>query len=514
MSVVSNKKQRGKMQELGTQTDRPEKSRFFFRRSNFSGLNFYESKNMFKKIVICLSFSLMFYFAHGANLIKNPVFDAGEKYISPYRSGTAIAIDGDIYEWRPWPGSINYSSGEQVVFGKNKWKDTKDLSGIVWTAWDENFFYLAADIKDDVVVQTMKGPDMWRGDHIEIYIDTTYKKGQGKGAFGKGQFQLGISPGNLKNAKDPFENVPCEAQIWFPNENISPSSICVASMKTSAGYTIEAAIPWTMLGITPAKGTSIGLDICLSDTDNALEGQKSMMSMLTSAWDSRDKGRLVEMILGNAEGEIANIDKPKSDTSISKNETSATKNGGSLIMGPKTLEIFEQKQVFKDRDTVVEFDAKDLPSGFECVLSFMARIEFHAIGGGTQVLKLSLNDENIAADKLVNRNALFTMPNFKGSNPVPAYNDNKGYFLFYSPSFDNVPPNHTFYVPELADASHTFEFNITGILKKGENILIFKNGSNLGSRSKITGTFYWCLGGTFGFAPLRQPQNFFPIPSV
>jgi hypothetical protein len=45
----------------------------------------------------------------------------------------------------------------------------------------------------------------------------------------------------------------------------------------------------------------------------------------------------------------------------------------------------------------------------------------------------------------------------------------------------------------------------------------------LWSRSKIIGTFYWCLGGAFGFAgslqsygfaPHRQPQNFSPIPSV
>jgi hypothetical protein len=47
--------------------------------------------------------------------------------------------------------------------------------------------------------------------------------------------------------------------------------------------------------------------------------------------------------------------------------------------------------------------------------------------------------------------------------------------------------------------------------------------SQFRSRSKITGTFYWCLGGTFGFAgslqscgfaPHRQTQNFSPIPSV
>ena len=34
---------------------------------------------------------------------------------------------------------------------------------------------------------------------------------------------------------------------------------------------------------------------------------------------------------------------------------------------------------------------------------------------------------------------------------------------------------------------------------------------DLWSRSKITGTFYWCLGGTFGFAGSLQSYGFAPL---
>jgi hypothetical protein len=61
------------------------------------------------------------------------------------------------------------------------------------------------------------------------------------------------------------------------------------------------------------------------------------------------------------------------------------------------------------------------------------------------------------------------------------------------------------------------KFNLK--LKKKQDSVFF----DLRSRSKITGTFYRGLGGAFGFAgslqsygfaPLRQPQNSSPIPSV
>jgi hypothetical protein len=100
--------------------------------------------------------------------------------------------------------------------------------------------------------------------------------------FGPGlspdDYQITLSPGN-------FADLPPSAFRFQGTENgrilDAPGrhQVSVAAQETSEGYTLEAAIPWTDLNLTPRPGLVIGL--ALNANDNDVPGtavQEVMMS--------------------------------------------------------------------------------------------------------------------------------------------------------------------------------------------------------------------------------------------
>src|SRR5512146_1563730 len=60
----------------------------------------------------------------------------------------APVINGD---WTDFP-QRDYAS-QSVVFGKQNWTGSDDLSGSFRVAWDKTYLYIAAKVRDDVYVQ-------------------------------------------------------------------------------------------------------------------------------------------------------------------------------------------------------------------------------------------------------------------------------------------------------------------------------------------------------------------------
>ncbi|MCM8772921.1 MAG: hypothetical protein NC922_07720, partial [Candidatus Omnitrophica bacterium] len=164
------------------------------------------------------------------------------------------------------------------------------LSGVIWVGWRNECLFIAVDVVDDKFVQNMTGKDLWKGDHIEIFIDTKWTP-EVKGTFGEGQFQIGISPGNLQNTGDILLDIPPEYYIWRPSNIKIKEDIKVAALKTETGYSIECAIPFKNLNIQPKEEMIIGIDICISDTDNP-NIQEKMTSLIKSQWQLAERSRL------------------------------------------------------------------------------------------------------------------------------------------------------------------------------------------------------------------------------
>lgn len=182
---------------------------------------------------------------------------------------TKPKIDGD---WNDLPDK-EYPA-EIVVYGASAWKDRNDLAASFKIGWDATHLYIGVKIRDDKYVQNAKGNELFKGDSLEILIDTLISDDFYYNQLSPDDFQLGISPGrpNVEGAK--------EAYLWLPASITgSRGQVVIAANRSEAdGITrIEAAIPWSIFAVTPKAGNHYGFALSVSDNDDAFENKQQKM---------------------------------------------------------------------------------------------------------------------------------------------------------------------------------------------------------------------------------------------
>jgi photosystem II stability/assembly factor-like uncharacterized protein len=185
-------------------------------------------------------------------------------------------IDGILDEWT----ETRYDIGS-VTYGKGEWTGNADLSGKAMFAWDETYLYLAARVYDDIHAQNAIGEDIFLGDGIEFLLDRNVPADYYTQNLSSDDYQLGISagaPADMSNS-DSKAVLP-EDYLWYPKASEGPrDEVEIGVFYTDDGYKIEAAIPWTMLGITPARGQHYGFAFSVSDNDNPSKNiQQTLMT--------------------------------------------------------------------------------------------------------------------------------------------------------------------------------------------------------------------------------------------
>jgi hypothetical protein len=134
-------------------------------------------------------------------------------------------------------------------------------------------------VKDEVRAQTQRDALIFKGDSVELLLDTDLGVDFADAKLSGDDFQLGLSPGDLTTG-DP----PPQPYLWFPGERKGiPAGILLAAKPLGDGYTVEAAIPWSVFGITPAVDDRYGFALSISDNDNtAAAEQQSMISTVAT----------------------------------------------------------------------------------------------------------------------------------------------------------------------------------------------------------------------------------------
>ena len=179
-------------------------------------------------------------------------------------------IDGDLSEW----STTAYTANETVPLAGNNWTGASDLSATFYIGWDVNYLYLAVSRTDDTFVQISWGRYMYRGDDVEIQLDTNLAGDYYTTYLSSDDYQIGLSPGN-------FGSMDTEAYRWYPRNLESwLYAVVVEAVLTSEGYDLEAKIPWSVFGVTPASGSRFGFALSLSDND--LVGSSTWQSMVSS----------------------------------------------------------------------------------------------------------------------------------------------------------------------------------------------------------------------------------------
>jgi len=192
-------------------------------------------------------------------------------------------------------GSQTYPANTVVYIAANKkWTGPDDLSSSFRLGWDNRYFYVASKVRDDKYVQNETGQDIYKGDSIEVLLDTDFYGDFYSQQLNYDDYQLGISPGN------PDTNGVKEAYLWFPRDVAgSRTQVKIGSDMWQYGYRVEAAIPWSLFGVTPYTGEHFGFVFSVSDNDNDANPEQDKMVSSDAGRHLTNPTTWQELILGN-----------------------------------------------------------------------------------------------------------------------------------------------------------------------------------------------------------------------
>ncbi len=365
---------------------------------------------------------------------------AQEEYrVIAFKPDPAFALDGDLSDWVDVPGAIMYDSAEQVHVGPSKWSGPEDLGGRITLAWRSEGLYLGAHITDAQLFQSERAAMIYKGDHIEVFLDVTPDADLARTNWGEGQYQFGISPGNFRKTGDPISDVAAEAYGYLP-PGLDAGEVRVVSTRTEGGYDLEALMPWSTMGVAPRQNLPISIEVALSDCDSQEPAQEGYMTIGTERW-RHSRERLQPMLLGDADGAAS----PPARKAVIRDE---------MDMGHGETQT-------------IEFEAPAVPEGKAGSLFFSGRIAFDVPAGYAPALELALNGQRIEGARLINRPMTSTYRYGKTMNFVTG----DGLIaLCYGPDFDATDAHSTYGLVDTPRACD-YEFLVTDLLVEGTNTL-------------------------------------------
>ncbi|HEY0256300.1 MAG TPA: sugar-binding protein [Candidatus Methylacidiphilales bacterium] len=185
---------------------------------------------------------------------------------APHSTGP-IVVDGTTQNWPGVPPEV--ISGKHLVLGS----DAGGVEGSFKVCWDEQNLYILATIIDPTPLQNKQTQpaDYWNGDALEIFLGGEKIDEGGPLLFS--DRHLVINAGQSGNAAYYYAGTP----------NQYASKALVTPGGDQKSYTIEAAIPWEVIGIKPQAGTELRLDLAIDDSVNGQERSRQI------TWNGTDK---------------------------------------------------------------------------------------------------------------------------------------------------------------------------------------------------------------------------------
>lgn len=181
-----------------------------------------------------------------------------------------MAIDGLVSGWpgRP-PEAI---SRTRIVSGGNGGSTEANFK----LAWDEKKLYVLVNVVDATPMKNERsGSELWMGDGVELFIGSESLDRGGALLFSDRQILLGAGKNNQFHAVKQASQPAIETAV-------------VPSVD-GKGYTLEAAIPWSALGIAPKENLEILFDLAV---DDSVDGKDRSWQIVWNGTDrnSGDRG--------------------------------------------------------------------------------------------------------------------------------------------------------------------------------------------------------------------------------
>jgi hypothetical protein len=175
--------------------------------------------------------------------------------------GNPPTIDGDLSEWplaQFLPLTKTTAAQANGTWDVTGIANDTNSSARYFVRWDLTYLYVAISIADDVRNTPNTTPSqLSNNDAIEIFLDGKHDRAN---SYGTDDWQL-VYSANLP-ADTTNNRVAAQGSVvaW-------PAGTHEVVAGSSPAFTLEAAIPWSILTGTAAPGRVVGFDLKLDDND-------------------------------------------------------------------------------------------------------------------------------------------------------------------------------------------------------------------------------------------------------
>lgn len=185
-------------------------------------------------------------------------------YAAPLPAARAIPRR-DITDWKSYPflqeKELLILNTRKDIYPPDpgiKWKGPEDLSGKFFLAWDQDAFYLMAEITDDEHNNPFRDEMIWAGDSIQFAFDTRNDALPGTVNYNNNDYDYGVAAG-----KQPW--------CWHaPEQKLTgPAGELESQISREGNRTVyRIRIPWTRLApLSPEPGRIFGFAMVIRDRD-------------------------------------------------------------------------------------------------------------------------------------------------------------------------------------------------------------------------------------------------------
>ncbi|WFB35934.1 sugar-binding protein [Kiritimatiellota bacterium B12222] len=180
---------------------------------------------------------------------------------------SAILVDGTLDEaaWKDaWVVDIQLAEQRYVIPRLVKtiapWGGPDDLSGHLRMLWDDRYFYVSVEVKDNVFAGDKAKNQLWAQDGLQFMFDPSRISDQKPGAY---DYSMGIG----KDGPGVWRSWSASSSV--PAGNAEDILFAANRLDESTGNIIyEVAFPWASLApFTPEVGANLGMALILNEDD-------------------------------------------------------------------------------------------------------------------------------------------------------------------------------------------------------------------------------------------------------
>lgn len=185
--------------------------------------------------------------------------------LASLRDNKPVVLDGYLNEWEGYPQvGLDAATADRIRGVLSS--VSGDSSAVVYSAWSDEYLYLAARVRDDVLV--LDSEDSLDDDALELALD-------------------GLHDHRAGNPDDHTLVVRYDGMLSDTGDPDGYPRAVGATRVLSDGWSAEVAVPWAMLTHPPMTYTTLGLTIGLHDDD---DGGDEDAFLIWRGWSTTDSG--------------------------------------------------------------------------------------------------------------------------------------------------------------------------------------------------------------------------------